>query len=138
MIHTVYYRSHASLPIGSDLDREIDAILRVARERNGNDDVTGALVFSENKFFQVLEGPPSRVERTLERILRDARHSKHTVLHRVNRFERRFTGWSMAYVGDDPGIIEHCRSLTLTLSDLPVLDKRVSGGVLRQMVDGVR
>ena len=99
-LHRLVYCSESRLP-GSvaDLQGEIDQILAVARRNNQADGISGALLFSENWFAQVLEGPVAAIERTFERIQCDPRHADVTVLELSPARGRRFGDWSMAYAG---------------------------------------
>ena len=59
--------------------------------------VTGALLFNEDLFAQVLEGPLEAVEQIFEQIQRDQRHSDVTILESGPAVERDFPEWSMAF-----------------------------------------
>ena len=65
---------------GVDQDHELQQILNSARENNSARNVTGALLFNEEYFAQVLEGPQLAVEEIFERIQRDRRHGQVTVV----------------------------------------------------------
>ena len=75
---------------------EIAEILAVSRANNARDGVTGALLYSDGCFAQVLEGELDMVQRTFERIQRDTRHGDVIVLE-ARRVEARMFGmWDMA------------------------------------------
>ena len=76
---------------------EIQQILVSARSNNARLLVTGALLFNEGLFAQVLEGPQSAVERIFETIQCDPRHSDVTILQTGLEERRRFPDWSMAF-----------------------------------------
>ena len=78
---------------------EVQQILRVSRQNNLRVHVTGALLFNNTCFAQVLEGPLSAVEQTFERIQRDTRHTDVTVLELELATAREFPAWSMAFAG---------------------------------------
>ena len=82
----------------SQRESEIQQILKVARENNSKQDVTGALLFNAGYFAQVLEGPRAEVERIFEKIQRDMRHGDVVVLENGYTQGRDFSEWSMAYV----------------------------------------
>ena len=63
------------------------------------DNVTGALLFTNAGFEQVLEGPREVVERTFERIVADRRHADVTVLSFTPTPRRSFPDWPMAFCG---------------------------------------
>lgn len=76
---------------------ELEKILVSARERNADNEITGALLFNSGYFAQVLEGPVLAVEQTFERIQRDRRHAEISVLESGFVPDRDFPTWSMAY-----------------------------------------
>lgn len=136
MIYTAYYRSESMLADSADMHAEIDQILAVARERNAAVSVTGALVFSDKRFFQVLEGPRPAVEATLARIGRDRRHTRMSLLYSRSRFERRFSGWAMAYVGAEEQLL--ARYHDMKPEALPVVDREGWSNIVGTMVEGTR
>ncbi|HWH18609.1 MAG TPA: BLUF domain-containing protein [Allosphingosinicella sp.] len=90
---------------------EIDDIVGVARSRNEELGVTGALVYTGEHFAQVLEGSASAVDELMTSICRDPRHAKVDIVEVVDIAERRFTGWSMAYCGPSLYVDRHIRPL---------------------------
>jgi hypothetical protein len=78
---------------------EVEAIIDVARSRNGDLEVTGALMFTHSNFVQVLEGSPAALNELMASIKRDSRHQNVRVLEVESLTSRRFSDWSMAYVG---------------------------------------
>jgi hypothetical protein len=76
---------------------EVQQLLASARANNARVSVTGALLFNEGLFAQVLEGPQSEVERIFETIQCDRRHSDVTILQSGLEERRRFPDWSMAF-----------------------------------------
>ena len=90
------YRSRSKLQgSASDIAREFGAILETSRRRNGDHDVTGALMFTSHLFIQALEGPALAVELTFDRICCDLRHEDVEVIEYVMIAERSFGNWSM-------------------------------------------
>ena len=82
---------------GIDAEAVVRSILNAARARNKADDVTGALLFTDAGFAQVLEGPREVVERTFERINADPRHAHVTVLSFTPTERRSFPDWPMGF-----------------------------------------
>ncbi|MGA2042539.1 MAG: BLUF domain-containing protein [Roseiarcus sp.] len=70
---------------------------RVAVSRNRRRHITGALVYDDRWFAQALEGEIQFVEKTLDRILRDARHANVTIVSNAIVPERLFARWSMGF-----------------------------------------
>ena len=81
-----------------EIIREIRIILKSAHRNNPPAGVTGALLFNEGLFAQVLEGPVDSVSRIFETIQCDGRHSDVTVLQNGPAEHRDFPEWSMARV----------------------------------------
>jgi len=80
----------------SDSAAEIAEILTASRANNSRDGVTGALIYSDGCFAQVLEGNLDVVQGTFERIQRDMRHGDVIILE-AKRVENRMFGlWDMA------------------------------------------
>jgi len=99
-----------------ELSQEIQAILKTARKRNSERQITGALVYSAGYFAQVLEGPLNEIEMTFERIQCDPRHRDVKILQYHPLEERRFSDWSMAFAGLDPDGLE-CVPIGSALGD---------------------
>lgn len=95
----VYFSRSDMLAPDEDVAREIDGILMHSRRNNQSIGVTGALMFDERCFAQVLEGPHAAIQETFERIQCDERHKDVTVLSFDTQAERGFGHWSMAYIG---------------------------------------
>ena len=80
----------------SDPATEIAKILALSRANNARDGITGALLYSDGCFAQVLEGGLDIVQRTFERIQRDTRHGDVIVLEARRAEARMFGMWDMA------------------------------------------
>lgn len=93
MIERWAYRSRACL--GMDSLLVIADILAVSARNNRRDGVTGALVYSDGRFFQVIEGEAADLQRLMGRLRQDPRQAdieivlQHAVDHRL------FEDWSM-------------------------------------------
>lgn len=104
-----YFSRNAIEGTAEEMQAAIADILRSARRNNVRHGVTGALLFSDGCFAQVLEGRREDVEQVFETIQCDARHSDVTIMHLHEIDERSFGDWSMAFggidgVSTDPGI----------------------------------
>ena len=122
---SVYTLVYASKATGLDAPHEIEAMLATARERNAREDVTGALLFTEGRFVQALEGERSKVKAVFDRICLDPRHAEVEVLSAQSADRPRFKEWSMAFVGDTPALRQR-------FSDAPLaaLGRRQTGDAL--------
>jgi hypothetical protein len=78
-------------------NRELAAILDVSRANNRRLDITGLLLFIDQAFLQILEGPEDAVREIFGRIERDQRHLGIRVLVQQRVAERLFGEWSMGF-----------------------------------------
>jgi hypothetical protein len=99
MHRLVYYSENRISGPPAEINAQIEQILSASRRNNEKVGVTGALMFSEGFFGQVLEGPAAAVEATFERIQRDTRHGDVSLLEFRPIEDRSFDKWSMAFVG---------------------------------------
>lgn len=93
-LRRLLYISTARQPLAPG---EREAILRLSRRNNGRVGVTGLLVTGGRRFMQVLEGDPSAVGATLDRIKADPRHFALVVLHDQRVADRAFGDWAMGH-----------------------------------------
>lgn len=98
---SLLYVSRSTLAIEGD-DKEVAEIVDVATARNGSLNITGALIYTEQHFAQVLEGPIKGVRELMNSILRDKRHRDVTVVVEQKISARKFPRWAMAYSGAFP------------------------------------
>lgn len=79
----------------------VPQILRQARALNARAGITGLLVFDGARFCQHFEGPQQRAKALMERIGRDARHSKVQRLYEGPLARRRCERFDMGYAQPD-------------------------------------
>ena len=98
MFERVIYVSRAAEGVGM-----VDAydIIRVAHNRNSSFGLTGALVFADGWFAQVLEGEPFHVRERYARIAADPRHHDVDLRQQTPIAELTFPGEWMALRNDD-------------------------------------
>lgn len=89
---------YASTPFGFD-NTTLNKILSVARRRNAQDQITGALICRADLYLQMLEGPRNAVTATFHRIMSDDRHLNVALIGCIDIKTRLFPEWSMR---DDP------------------------------------
>ena len=77
---------------------DLESILADARAGNQARDVTGALVYVDGVFFQILEGDEAVVRNLMASIASDTRHQSVKVFYEANVDVRAFESWSMAYL----------------------------------------
>lgn len=97
-LSTWVYVSDARLG-SADETTAISEIAVVSRARNQRLGVTGALLFTGQRFAQWLEGPDAGIEELKSSILRDKRHTLVTTISRDTTPGRQFRGWSLVYSG---------------------------------------
>jgi len=78
---------------------DVERIVAVSNIRNRALDVTGALLFTGDRFVQLIEGPSNSITELQRSIFRDARHHEVTTIRSDDIEEREFLGWSLAYAG---------------------------------------
>lgn len=99
-LQRLIYRSR---PQTTRLRRDLDSILSVAVWANARHRITGVLGYSDHAYVQCLEGPPEHLDRLLDCLLRDTRHTDLKVLERRSVATRLFPGWSLAKAPLTPG-----------------------------------
>ena len=98
----IAYRSTANNP---DLALiALADIIATSDRNNRRDGLTGALLVSKGRFFQILEGATVDVQRTLARIAADPRHHDIVVVAERDVTERLFEGWSMVAARVTPSV----------------------------------
>lgn len=96
VVYTITYSSFATIEF---CDADLGNLLMDARERNERLDITGALLYRNGRFVQVLEGAEEAVRECFATIVADTRHTIHMVSERPITV-RRFDTWTMGYQRD--------------------------------------
>jgi hypothetical protein len=81
---------------------DLEDILEQARIWNATVGITGALVYADGVFLQILEGDRVEVQELMVKILRDLRHETVTVLRECEIPCAVFGSWQMAFVSATP------------------------------------
>ena len=97
----IYYSRNAIFGLDEEVTASVDSILATSQANNARVGVTGALMFTDGYFAQVLEGGREVVEQVFERIQLDERHSDVQLLSFAPIDARVFPNWAMAFVGHD-------------------------------------
>ena len=71
-------------------------LLAASQRNNWRDQITGALAYSDGRFFQVVEGRSDAIDRLMRRVQADPRHSDISVVLRRPLESRVFPDWAMA------------------------------------------
>lgn len=90
---------------------EVEELARLARLKNERLGITGALMFTQARFAQVIEGSVQSLDDLMSSILKDARHTDVRIIRAVDIEERRFGEWSMAYAGPSFYVNRHIKPL---------------------------
>jgi hypothetical protein len=114
-LHRIVYCSQAARP---DIAlQSLAEILAVSDRNNRRDHLTGVLLVSKGRFFQVLEGAAQDLDRAMNRIRLDPRHHDIAVVSRAPIAARLFGQWGMVAARitpqQQPGIdviIDHCHT----------------------------
>jgi hypothetical protein len=93
-MHQLIYTSHATCLM---TDNDLLALLRWSREWNEQAGVTGVLLYGDQQFVQVIEGPQAVVDYLYGNLLRDLRHHTVTELAYGPIVQRIFTQWTMGF-----------------------------------------
>ena len=92
-VTTLTYWSRATNPMGDD---ELLDLLRISRRNNARRGITGLLLYRDQYFLQVLEGPEREIESSIKTIEADPRHHSFRTLCR-EAGERKFGTWQMGF-----------------------------------------
>ena len=98
MLSQILYSSKALSSMDS---AELEQILDDARTGNELRGVTGALIYVDGVFVQILEGEQAVLDALLASIRDDSRHGAMKVFHEAEIAERAFNDWRMAYLSAD-------------------------------------
>lgn len=141
LFRLVYYSRNHVTKLQQSVAKEIRSILDACMRNNPPANITGALVFNDQYFAQILEGDRSAVTSMFCKIIKDPRHSEIVMLKAEPTNQRMFLDWSMAYAGHSESIdkiyMKHAvtiglsparmtaESLTSFIADLVTSDARV-------------
>jgi hypothetical protein len=72
-MHHIIYLSRATRSMS---DEELANLLTRAREANAQQDITGALVYGDGQFMQIIEGNEATLAMLYAKLLQDERHGQ--------------------------------------------------------------
>lgn len=93
-MYRIMYMSSATRTIS---DEELEELLRKAKIKNKQEDLTGLLIVKGRTFLQCLEGEKEKVLKVYNRILEDERHENVIELIEEDTETRLFPTWKMGY-----------------------------------------
>jgi hypothetical protein len=97
--YQIIYSSEAATPMLTD---DLQELLDHARLSNAAKGITGALVYAEGIFLQILEGDRVGVQDLMAKIQQDVRHENVCVLRECEVPTASFGSWNMAYLSATP------------------------------------
>jgi Sensors of blue-light using FAD len=97
--YQIIYSSEAATPMQTE---DLQEILDHARRRNAASGITGALIYAEGIFLQILEGDKLLLQDLMAKIQQDVRHERVSVLRESEVPMAAFSSWKMAYVSASP------------------------------------
>lgn len=114
----------------------IDEILESSRKNNPSQDLTGVLLYSEDRFIQVLEGPLTNVMETYNRILKDKRHGGSVIRYCAPTDERFFEEWHMGSKNIDSSELEF--NTEISKEEKKLYNSLADGNLSYYQEDGIR
>jgi len=106
---------------------DLDQILEEAMTENSLRNITGCLIYHNNRFVQILEGQKKDVLQVYRKIKGDHRHHSVTLLWKSHVESRYFDEWNMAFYRPND---EHVKQFVNNLKLLSELSERNSGALL--------
>ncbi len=80
--------------------------------------ITGALIYENNKFGQVIEGPERDIEALWQKIQKDSRHKNVRLVESKPISERSFSKWTMVFQGNEE-IARTLPEVSAAIEDVP-------------------
>jgi hypothetical protein len=120
MTYQVIYSSQATRPLSLE---ELEEILVDARAGNEARHITGALVYVDGVFVQILEGEKDAVLGLMRSIGGDTRHASVKVFHEAEVESPTFGSWRMAFLSATPEQMAVWAGLEGTASIESILDE---------------
>ena len=133
MLYQVIYSSKAAKAMSV---ADLRAILEDARAGNEKRQVTGALVYADGVFLQILEGPRQSVQSLMRSIAADTRHTHVKVFHEAGVDHRVFGAWTMAYLDASEEQLAQWLGLPGTASIQQMVDELVRDATRTSEVAG--
>ena len=140
MTYQLIYSSQATSPMSVS---DLEGILVHARRDNARRGITGALVYVDGVFVQVLEGEKDAVLGLMDSIRRDPRHTSVTEFYQTELEEPIFGHFKMAFLSATPDQMAVWAGLdgTATIQDIlaeihrePERASHVAENILRALV----
>ena len=109
----IFQLIYASKAIDTFTENDLMDILNIARQFNQTANISGALIFHNDHFLQVIEGEQTVVEKLYyEHIAKDKRHIELNLFTQGIAEKRAFRNWDMGFLGQQEN--EYYKLLGLT------------------------
>lgn len=82
-------------------DEAIDELLERSKRNNATRRITGAMIYANGYFMQLIEGPQIAVDELYSAIEADPRHEVLSLIHNQEIKDRHFSDWAMEYRDSD-------------------------------------
>ena len=82
-------------------DEAINELLERSKRNNATRKITGAMIYANGYFMQLIEGPQIAVDELYSAIEADPRHEVLSLLHNQEIKDRHFSDWAMEYRDSD-------------------------------------
>ena len=82
-------------------DEAIDELLERSKRNNATRKITGAMIYANGYFMQLIEGPQIAVDELYSAIEADPRHEVLSLIHNQEIKDRHFSDWAMEYRDSD-------------------------------------
>lgn len=122
----IAYTSVASVSLGSG---EVFKIIEKSAQNNAPAGLTGFLIFSNKRFFQVIEGAQSDLDALLRTLEKDPRHHSINIVHRAPIATRSFPSWRMKRIAA-PEASDRLEMLAPELAAAPFAIRKAAGEFL--------
>lgn len=99
--NNLYQLAYLSAATNEPSHEDLVSILDVSVSNNEANQITGFLMYVEQSFFQVIEGPQEAIGTLYAKLLQDPRHCRVTMLLTSPIANRRFADWRMAFMHYD-------------------------------------
>ena len=98
-MHQLIYLSQTTRPLSA---KTLLGLVEQAQQANTRQHLTGALVYGNKRFIQLLEGEQAALEQSYARIRQDPRHQHLCQVAYYSIATRRFTEWPLAFQALSP------------------------------------
>ena len=121
---------------------EINALSKLASQRNSKRKITGMLTTFDGLFFQIIEGPVNSINKLFEEITKDTRHQDISILLMEEQVNSRFfDNWQMRVCDLDkqPDSLEYSVKMLLKslLQSYKIIGSYNQPGVLKWLKNGI-